>query len=180
MKQKPGFVLWLTGLSGAGKTTLAHEVEAIMHRLHLPVQALDGDTVRSTLCKDLSFSTEDRRENIRRVSWVTQLLAGHGIKVIVSFISPLAQMREEAAGLVQQSGARFIEVYVNASLEECEKRDPKGLYKKARAGEIPDFTGITQDYEAPVNPSITCFTDRESIEQSTKKIMEYLINNNIV
>lgn len=167
----PGACLWLTGLSGAGKTTLA---QALMQRLRdrgAPVEVLDGDIIRQNLTKGLGFSKADRDENIRRIGFVAQLLARNGAIVIVSAISPYREVRDEVRAKI---GDAFIEIYVNAPLATCESRDVKGLYQKARAGEIRGFTGIDDPYEAPLNPEVECHTDQESIEESLERVLALL------
>jgi len=165
-----GVTIWLTGLSGAGKTTLAErltpELECRGHR----VASLDGDVVRPHLSKGLGFTREDRDENIRRIAWVAALGTRHGATMLVSAISPYAEGRREAREQIGQ----FVEVYVKCSLDELIERDPKGLYARALAGEIENFTGVNDPYEAPVSPEIVVETDMESVEQSAAKILEGL------
>ncbi|MBD3351271.1 MAG: adenylyl-sulfate kinase [Candidatus Lokiarchaeota archaeon] len=180
MAHKAGFVLWFTGLSGAGKTTLGIALEKRLLTKNLRVQRLDGDIVRKSLTKDLGFTVEDRKKNIERITFVTQLLAKHGVATLVSFISPFIDVRENAKKAVEEVDGKFIEVFVKASVDECIKRDTKGLYKKAIAGEIDNFTGISHPYEDPPNPDIICDTEHERIEQSVEKIMKYLIENKII
>lgn len=171
MKQN-GIVIWLTGLSGSGKTTIAKKLETLLSARCLNVELLDGDVIRTNLSKGLGFSKADRDINIRRVGFVAHLLSRNGVFVIVAAISPYRSVRDEIRALVNN----FIEVYVNAPLEICEQRDVKGLYQQARAGEIKDFTGIDSPYEAPLNPEITCFTEKESIDESASKIDTFLEN----
>lgn len=169
MAQKNGFVLWLTGLSGSGKTTLAERIYERI-RSHTPhVERLDGDVLRGVF-PSTGFSREARDEHIKRVGFMASLLEKHGVKVICSFISPYRNARR----FVRDHCEHFIEVYVKASVEECEKRDVKGLYRKARAGEITGFTGIDDPYEAPESPEIIVDTDAEDVEQSLDKIMRHL------
>ncbi|NPA71560.1 MAG: adenylyl-sulfate kinase [Gammaproteobacteria bacterium] len=168
--QQKGVTVWFTGLSGAGKTTLAKAVYNELKKRGYKVELLDGDVIRQYLSKGLGFSKEDRDENIRRIGFVADLLTRNGVIVLVSAISPYRATREE----VRQKIGNFIEVYVNAPLEVCEQRDVKGLYKKARAGEIKHFTGIDDPYEPPINPDIECRTDYESIEESTDKVIAKL------
>lgn len=169
MKQR-GAVIWLTGLSGSGKTTIAKELEALLLSRHLKVELLDGDIIRTNLSKGLGFSKEDRDTNVRRVGFVANLLSRNGVIVIVALISPYQAIRDE----IRASVNTFVEVYTNAPLEICEQRDVKGLYQKARAGEIKDFTGIHSPYEPPHRPEITCFTDKETIDDSVAKIVTFL------
>lgn len=166
-----GIVLWFTGLSGSGKSTLANSVEQKLNALGKLTYKLDGDNLRHGLTKDLSFSFADRKENIRRTGEVTKLMVDVGLIVLAAFISP---MREDRGYLRQMLGNDFIEVYVDCSLAVCEARDPKNLYKKARAGEIKDFTGISSPYEKPENPKLIVHTDREPFEECVNKIISYL------
>jgi len=165
-----GATLWLTGLSGAGKTTIASRVMAELQSKNCPVELLDGDVIRSHLSKGLGFSKEDRDTNIRRIGFVASLLSRNGVIVIVAAVSPYRETRDE----VRQSTTNFIEVYVEAPLTLCESRDVKGLYVKARAGQIPHFTGIDDPYEPPLNPEIVCHTGLETIEESVNKVMTFL------
>lgn len=169
-----GFTLWFTGLSGAGKTTLADAVAAELEKYGLPVEKLDGDIVRKTICRDLGFSAEDRQKNIERVTEVAKLLAKNRAAVLTSFISPYRHIRDTAR---KEIGEHFIEIFVKCPLETCIQRDVKGLYKKAIAGEIQNFTGISDPYEEPENPEIVIETHKESMEQCTQKIMHYLREN---
>lgn len=161
-----GLTVWLTGLSGAGKTTIARHLQARLRERHA-VELLDADIVRTCLCKDLGFSSEDRNENVRRLGFVASLLNQRGILVLVTAISPYRAVRDE----VRRRIVRFVEVFVNAPISTCEMRDVKGLYKKVRAGEITSFTGIDQTYEPPLAPEVECCTDRESIETSVLKVI---------
>ncbi|WP_104027641.1 adenylyl-sulfate kinase [Vibrio jasicida] len=161
-KQKPA-VLWFTGLSGAGKSTVAGALENRLAELGYHTYLLDGDNVRHGLCSDLGFSEQDRRENIRRIGELAKLMADAGLIVLSAFISPHRAERQLVRDLVP--GGEFIEVFVNASLDVCESRDPKGLYKKARAGEIPNFTGIDSEYQAPANPEIDLPAGEKSVEE---------------
>jgi len=165
-----GLTLWFTGLSGAGKTTLNRAVYERLAQRGLPVESLDGDEVRRNLGRGLGFSKEDRDENIRRIGYVAGLLTRHGVLVLVSAISPYGAVREE----VRQSIGEFAEVYVNAPVEVCEHRDVKGLYRRARSGELKGFTGVDDPYEAPQHPEVECRTDLETVEESVEKIMRYL------
>ncbi|WP_104037114.1 adenylyl-sulfate kinase [Vibrio jasicida] len=161
-KQKPA-VLWFTGLSGAGKSTVAGALENRLSELGYHTYLLDGDNVRHGLCSDLGFSEQDRRENIRRIGELAKLMADAGLIVLSAFISPHRAERQLVRDLVPEG--EFIEVFVNASLDVCESRDPKGLYKKARAGEIPNFTGIDSEYQAPANPEIDLPAGEKSVEE---------------
>jgi len=166
-----GAVLWFTGLSGSGKSTVANAVETRLNELGRMTYLLDGDNVRSGLCADLTFSDADRQENIRRVAHVSKLFWDANLLTLVSFISPFRAERRLARELV---GGDFIEVFVDAPLEVCESRDVKGLYKKARAGQIPAFTGISSPYEAPEHPEIHLRTGEESLEQSVDRVLAWL------
>jgi adenylyl-sulfate kinase len=165
-----GIVLWLTGLSSAGKTTIGQALRDRLRGIGRRVEMLDGDMVRQRLCKDLGFSREDRDENIRRIGFVAELLARNGVLVVVSAISPYRDTRDEVRRLIPG----FTEVYVNAPLEVCELRDVKGLYRKARAGALEGFTGVSDPYEPPLSPEIECRTDRETVEESVQKILDYV------
>lgn len=166
MKQK-GMTLWFTGLSGAGKSTISQAVEKELIAQGYRVEVLDGDVVRENLTKGLGFSKADRDENIRRIGFVAQLLTRNGVIVIVSAISPYRNIRDE----VRHRISDFVEVFVNAPLAVCEQRDVKGLYKRARAGEIKSFTGIDDPYEPPLNPEIECRTDLETLSESVSKVL---------
>ncbi len=165
-----GFTIWLTGLSGAGKTTIGLALEGELRARGLNTERLDGDTVREGLTRDLGFSKEDRDRNIERVSFVAKLLSRNGVAVIASFISPYREARDK----VRQQATNFIEVYVYAPLEVCAQRDVKGLYAKALAGEIKGFTGVDDPYEPPLAPEITVHTDQETVQQSVSRIIHYL------
>ena len=169
MEQK-GVTLWFTGLSGAGKSTISHQVEAKLRAEGYKVEILDGDIVRTNLTKGLGFSKEDRDTNIRRIGFVADLLTRNGVIVIVSAISPYRAIREE----VKEKIGNFVEIFVNAPLAVCEDRDVKGLYKKARSGEIKMFTGISDPYEPPTNPEIECRTDLEELNESVNKVFTSL------
>ncbi len=174
-----GFILWLTGLSGAGKSTLAAALSPQLAR-HRSIQILDGDEVRTYLSKGLGFSKEDRDTNIRRIGYVARLLARHGVGVIVAAISPYAQTRDEVRQLAAQDGTAFAEVHVHAELETLIQRDVKGLYKKALAGEIADFTGVSDPYEPPLSPDLVARSDRESVEQSATRILAALRTRGLI
>lgn len=175
-EHQKGFVLWFTGLSQAGKTTTADRVYKILKEKGLKVERLDGDIVRKTISSDLGFSKEDRDENIRRIGLVSALLSQNGIGVITSFISPYRQERNR----IRKEAQNFIEIFCNCPLEVCEQRDVKGLYEKARRGEIKNFTGISDPYEIPENPEIELKTDKENIETSANKVINYLEKNGII
>jgi adenylylsulfate kinase len=171
-------ILWFTGLSGAGKSTLAHAVEEALHKQGCHTLVLDGDNVRHGLCSDLGFSSGDRIENIRRVGELAKLFVEGGVIVLTAFISPFRSDRERVRSLVPHGD--FLEVHCLCSLEVCEKRDVKGMYKRARAGEIKDFTGISSPYEVPEVPELTVETGALSIEQSVAKVMQLLRGRGIV
>jgi adenylylsulfate kinase len=171
MKQR-GVTVWFTGLSGAGKTTITRVVEQKLRASGHKIEVLDGDVVRENLTKGLGFSKADRDENIRRIGFVAHLLTRNGVIVLVSAISPYREIREE----VRQRIGDFVEVYVNAPLNVCEDRDVKGLYRRARAGEIKNFTGIDDPYEAPLHPDIECRTDQETLDESVTKVFATLEN----
>jgi len=169
MTQK-GVTVWFTGLSGAGKTTISHALAEWLKAQAIKFEVLDGDIVRQNLTKGLGFSKEDRDENIRRIGFVAHLLTRNDVLVLVSAISPYREIRDE----VRQRIGNFVEVYVNAPLQVCESRDVKGLYQKARAGEIKAFTGIDDPYEAPLHPEIECRTDQETLTESLTKVITTL------
>jgi len=168
-----GFTLWFTGLSGSGKTTIAHLVGPELDRRGLITEYLDGDTVRTHLSKGLGFSKEDRDTNIERIGWVASRLTRHGAAVIAAAISPYAETRAKARELVEEYG-RFIEVFIATSVEECARRDVKGLYEKAFAGEIKGFTGVDDPYEAPVNPELVIETEEHTPHESAAIIVAKL------
>ncbi len=171
MAVEPGLCVWLTGLSCAGKTTLAHRVAERLRGLGRPIEVLDGDVVRRSLCSDLGYSKQDRDTNIQRIAFVAGLLVRNGVIVIVSAISPYRDARQQARAAIPQ----FLEVYVNAPTAVCEQRDLKGLYARARRGEIHGLTGVDDPYEPPSNPDVECRTDRESIEESAEKIVQAVL-----
>lgn len=171
-------LLWFTGLSGSGKSTLAHALEDRLYKMSCSTYVLDGDNVRHGLCGDLTFSDADRKENIRRIANVAKLFTDAGIIVLTAFISPFREDRQLARNLMQYGD--FIEVFCNSKLETCEKRDVKGLYKKARAGQIPDFTGISSPYETPKNPEIEIRTDQVSLDESVDLLIELLKERGVV
>jgi adenylylsulfate kinase len=169
--QWQGFTLWFTGLSGSGKSTISDVIVAEFERRGVPVEVLDGDVVRENLSKGLGFSKEDRDTNIRRIAFVANLVSKHGTPVITAAISPYREIRDEARALMD---GRFVEAYVATSLEECERRDVKGLYAKARSGEIPEFTGVSDPYEPPENPELVVETEGRTPEESAQAIIDYL------
>lgn len=170
-----GAILWFTGLSGCGKSTVSNTVDHLLHQKGVHTFVLDGDNVRLGLNKNLGFSAEDRTENIRRIGEVAKLYTDAGILLLTAFISPYTADRDSVRALVPKGD--FIEVFVDASLETCEARDPKGLYKKARAGEIKGFTGIDAPYEAPTSPEITLDSNSKSIDVLAQKVVDYLDAN---
>jgi adenylylsulfate kinase len=172
-----GFTLWFTGLSGAGKSTIADVIVKEFENRNVPVEVLDGDVVRENLSKGLGFSKEDRDTNIRRIAFVADLLSKHGTPVITAAISPYREIRDEARALMN---GRFVEVFIATSLEDCEARDVKGLYAKARSGEIPEFTGVSDPYEAPENPELRVETAGRSPEESAQEILDYLEEQGLI
>ena len=166
-----GKTVWLTGLSGSGKSTLALTANAELQRRGLRSEVLDADALRKSLTRDLGFSREEREENIRRIGIVAELLSRHGVIVFVAAITPYRAMRDE----LRQRIPGFIEVYVDAPLEVCERRDPKGLYQRARSGMVPNFTGIDDPYEPPLDPEVHCLTALESIDESAARIVSYVL-----
>jgi adenylyl-sulfate kinase len=175
-----GFTLWLTGLSGAGKTTLAELLAAELGARSVNTEVLDGDEVRTNLSKGLGFSKEDRHTNIRRIGYVCRLLSRNGVGAVSAAISPYRAVRDEVRQAIEQDGVEFIEVFVKCPIAVLAKRDVKGLYKKALAGEIKGFTGVSDPYEEPLAPDVLIETDRESIEQSVSKIIRELERRQLV
>ncbi len=173
-----GAVIWLTGLSASGKSTVAREVELALIENGINAYVLDGDNIRHGLNSNLGFSPEDRKENIRRIGEVAKLFCEANVVTLTAFISPYKADRDLARKLVPPG--QFFEIYCAATVEDCEKRDPKGLYKKARAGEIPEFTGISAPYEAPDKPELVLHTGKETLEESTKKVLELLQEKGII
>jgi adenylylsulfate kinase len=171
-------VLWFTGLSGAGKSTLANAVDTLLYRRGIRSYVLDGDNIRHGLNRGLGFSEEDRKENIRRIGEVAKLFVDSGLIVLTAFISPFREDRDNVRKLLEEG--EFIEIYVKCSLAECEKRDPKGLYKKARAGQIQEFTGISSPYEEPLAPELVIDTEKLSAEQAAEQIIAYLQRNSYI
>jgi len=178
MNSHKSAVLWFTGLSGAGKSSLAHAVEDRLFKLACRTYVLDGDNVRHGLCKDLSFSDVDRTENIRRIGEVAKLFVESGVLTLTAFISPFRSDRSSVRELLNDGD--FIEIYCKCDLGVCEERDVKGLYKKARAGEIAEFTGINSPYEEPLNPEITVDTAAQSIDESVVQVINALAERNII
>lgn len=174
MSQEKGFTLWFTGLSGAGKSTISAILAEKLKQHNKKVEILDGDEIRENLSKGLGFSKEDRDINIKRIGYVAKLLARNGVAVITAAISPYREVRD----YIREDNKEFVEVYVNCPLEECAKRDVKGLYKKAFAGEIKQFTGVSDPYEPPLNPEVIVNTNLESPEESADKIMVRLAELN--
>lgn len=166
------FLLWFTGLSGSGKSTIANVVELELHKKGIKTYTLDGDNIRKGINSDLTFSPEDRTENIRRIAEAAILMVDAGLVVLAAFVSPYKKDRDNIKKIVKD--VNFVEIYINTSVEECERRDVKGLYKKARAGEIKNMTGISAPYEAPENPDIEINTEKETIEAAAQKIIDYI------
>jgi adenylylsulfate kinase len=171
--QQHAKVIWMTGLSGSGKTTIAKGVERYLHSQGILNQLLDGDNIRVGISNNLTFSSEDRVENIRRISEVSKLFMNCGVVTLNCFVSPTIEIRNIAKEIIGKEN--FIEVYINASVETCEGRDVKGLYEKARKGEIKDFTGISAPFEAPENPEIEINTSELSIDESVQKVLDYIL-----
>lgn len=178
LNQHKSRILWFTGLSGSGKSTVANALEKRLYEQGIRTYLLDGDNVRHGLNKDLGFSAEDRKENIRRISEVAKLFVDAGTIVLTAFISPFREDRQVARDLVESD--EFLEIYIKCPLEECENRDPKGLYVKARNGQIPDFTGISSPYEEPLNPDLIVETNRLSIDEAVDLIVDYLKTKNVI
>ncbi|MCB0462021.1 MAG: adenylyl-sulfate kinase [Flavobacteriaceae bacterium] len=166
------FVIWFTGLSGSGKSTLANTLEQELYKSGIRTYCLDGDNLRTGINKDLTFEPEDRVENIRRVAEIAKILIDSGIVVLATFISPYKSNRDAIKEIVGKE--KYIEIFVNTSIEECKNRDPKGLYKKAQIGEIKNMTGISAPYEIPNSPNLEIKTETESVSHSTKRILEYI------
>lgn len=171
-----GFVLWLTGLPGSGKTTLANTLWKEFIRNGLRTEILDGDEVRKKISPEIGFSMEDRERHGRRVAYIAKLLSRNGVATVVSLISPFRSTRDYARSIIPG----FVEVWINCSLENCMKRDPKGLYTKAARGEIPNLTGVQDPYEPPVNPEVVLNTDIEIVDKSKDRIIEYLIKKSLI
>lgn len=178
LHQHKSVILWFTGLSASGKSTLAHTVEKELYARGCHSFVLDGDNVRHGLCSDLSFSLEDRHENIRRIANVAKLFIEAGVIVLTAFISPLRQDREIARNMMPHGD--FLEIFCDAPVEVCEKRDPKGLYQKAREGKIPEFTGISSPYEAPLKPELHLNTAEQSLEESVQAVIQLLAERGVI
>jgi adenylyl-sulfate kinase len=176
---RKGFTVWFTGLSGAGKSTITAELVKELGRRGVPLEVLDGDVVRTHLSKGLGFSKEDRDTNIRRIGWVATTLTKHGVGVICAAISPYRAIRDEVRASVEPHGV-FLEVYAKCPIPVLSDRDPKGLYKKALAGQLPNFTGVSDPYEEPLKADVVCETDREKVEESAAKILRRLEELGIV
>ena len=177
MTGETGFTLWFTGLSGSGKTTITNLLVRELLGRGSKLEVLDGDVVRENLSKGLGFSKEDRDTNIRRIAFVANLLSRNGVPVITAAISPYREIRDEARQMMDD---RFIEVYIKASVETCEERDVKGLYAKARSGEIKEFTGVSDPYEEPLKPELVIETEQQTAEQSARQILDYLETNGFI
>ncbi len=175
-----GATLWFTGLSGSGKSTVAVELEGTLNEMGVLSYRLDGDNVRLGINRNLGFSAEDRTENIRRIGEISKLFVDTGVISLSSFISPYAADRDQVRALHDAAGMDFIEIFVDCSLEEAENRDPKGLYKKARAGEIKNFTGIDDPYEAPSNPEIHLHSDKQTLSEEVEAILVVLRERQII
>lgn len=173
-----GAIIWFTGLSGSGKSTLAHAVEEILHQQGSRTFVLDGDNVRHGLCSDLGFSNKDREENIRRIGETAKLFMEAGVIVLTAFISPFRADRERVRGMVEHGD--FIEIYCDAPIETCESRDVKGMYRKARAGLIAEFTGITSPYEKPENPELTVSTGKAELKECVHQVMIVLTQRGVI
>ena len=170
---KKGMVIWLTGLPCSGKTTLAKEIEKYFKENNLSIQILDGDVVRKTISSDLGFSKEDRDKNIERMSYIAQMLSDNGVNVVLAFVSPYQKMRDFCRSLCEN----YIEVYIECDINKCKERDVKGMYKKAISGEIKDFTGVQDPFEIPKNPEVIVNTENENIDDSLRKIVNYIEKN---
>ena len=171
-------VLWMTGLSASGKSTLANAINKKLHVMGINSYVLDGDNIRHGLNKDLGFNPESRRENIRRIGEVSKLFIDAGLIVLTAFISPYREDREQVRNLI--NSGHFIEVYTKCPVSECEKRDPKGIYKRVRSGEIKEFTGISAPYEEPETPEIVLETDKMNVDECIEKVLDYLIDNKFI
>ena len=179
IRQK-GATLWMTGLSGSGKSTISVALERSLFEKGILSYRLDGDNIRLGINKNLGFSADDRKENIRRIGEVSKLFTDAGIITLASFISPYRKDREEVRKIHEDSGLTFVEIFIDCSLESAEERDPKGLYKKARNGEIKNFTGIDDPYEAPTNPEIHLISDKMSLDDEVKTVLNYLLKHDLI
>lgn len=179
MSEHKGFTLWMTGYSGAGKTTITEVLIGEFAKRQIPLEVLDGDVVRENLSKGLTFSKEDRDVNIGRIAFVADLLARNGVPVITAAISPYKETRDNARA-IHADHAAFVECFIATSLADCEARDVKGLYAKARAGEIPEFTGVSDPYEPPENPEITVETAGKTPEESAQQVLDYLEKRRLI
>ncbi len=179
-KNGKGFCLWFTGLPSAGKSTIAEIVLAELKKRNVKIELFDGDVVRTHLSKGLGFSKEDRDTNIRRIGFVCNLLTRNGVNSIAAAISPYRNIRDENRKMIADDGGNFIEIYVSTPLDVCEKRDVKGLYKKARAGQLTGFTGVDDPYEPPINPEIEIRTEQEDPQTSAARILQYLESNHMI
>ena len=177
--ERGGYILWLTGLSGAGKSTLSQALVPVLGAAR-PVEVLDGDEVRTYLSKGLGFSREDRDTNVRRIGFVARLLARNGVAVVTAAISPYASTRGDVRALAEADGVPFVEVHVSAPVAALAARDPKGLYRRALAGELPGFTGVSDPYEPPPSPEVVVHTDREAVEESAERILAALRDRGLV
>jgi len=171
-------ILWFTGLSGSGKSTLAHAVEDHLHKIGISTFVLDGDNVRHGLCSDLSFNDHDRVENIRRIGELSKLIIEAGVITLTAFISPFKSDRNAARNLVPHGD--FLEIHCQCPIETCEQRDVKGLYKKARAGQIPFFTGIDSPYEAPEDPELVVYTHEQTLDESVERVINLLVQRGVI
>ena len=178
IRQK-GATLWMTGLSGSGKSTISVALERSLFEKGILSYRLDGDNIRLGINKNLGFSADDRKENIRRIGEVSKLFTDAGIITLASFISPYRKDREEVRKIHEDSGLTFVEIFIDCSLESAEERDPKGLYKKARNGEIKNFTGIDDPYEAPTNPEIHLISDKMSLDDEVKTVLNFLLKHDV-
>ena len=169
-KNKKGWVIWLTGLPCSGKTSLSKKVEEHFKKNSLAIQCLDGDVLRQTISKDLGFSKEDRNKNIERVIYISKMLSDNGVNVVTAFVSPYRDTRKMAKKIC----SNFLEIFVKCDLRECQKRDSKGMYKKALMGEIKDFTGVQDPYQEPKNPDFVIETDKDSLENNAKKLINFV------
>ena len=179
IRQK-GATLWMTGLSGSGKSTISVALERSLFEKGILSYRLDGDNIRLGINKNLGFTADDRKENIRRIGEVSKLFTDAGIITLASFISPYRKDREEVRKIHEDSGLTFVEIFIDCSLESAEERDPKGLYKKARNGEIKNFTGIDDPYEAPTNPEIHLISDKMSLDDEVKTVLNYLLKHDVI